>query len=102
MSLWKINDQSNTLLMTSFYNEIDNGKSIDKALCNAKLTFLDHSDEFTSHPSNWAPMVLLGNNSTLRIQKTSPNYIRYILIIAGILSIIITTRYVVRKKTKIR
>jgi CHAT domain-containing protein/predicted negative regulator of RcsB-dependent stress response len=61
-SLWAVNDQSTSKLMTKFYQELAKSKSgITKAqaLRNAQLEILKQP-EF-EHPYYWAPFVLIGN-----------------------------------------
>ena len=61
MSLWKLNDQQSAKLVQSFYNSFYSGTSIGSALRTAKIDLIEAGDELTSHPSNWAGLVYLGN-----------------------------------------
>ena len=61
MSLWKVNDQTSTTLMDNFYEHLLEGESIDEALRQAKLNYLELSDELTAHPKIWAPLIAYGN-----------------------------------------
>ncbi|HEX6892145.1 MAG TPA: CHAT domain-containing tetratricopeptide repeat protein [Chryseolinea sp.] len=61
MSLWKVNDKASTVLMDDFYGRLLEGKTIDDALRQAKLDYLETSDELTSDPKIWAPLVVYGN-----------------------------------------
>ena len=61
MSLWKVNDQTSTALMDNFYQHLLDGESIDEALRQAKLNYLNLSDELTSDPKIWAPLIAYGN-----------------------------------------
>ena len=61
MSLWKVNDQTSTALMDNFYQHLLDGESIDEALRQAKLNYLNQSDELTSDPKIWAPLIAYGN-----------------------------------------
>jgi CHAT domain-containing protein len=59
-SLWFINDQSSTLLVTEFYRQLkEPGVSKAKALQHAQLKLID--DSRFSHPGYWAPFLLIGN-----------------------------------------
>ena len=42
MSLWKVNDQTSIALMDDFYQQLLEGESIDEALRQAKLNYLEH------------------------------------------------------------
>jgi CHAT domain-containing protein/tetratricopeptide (TPR) repeat protein len=59
-SLWKVADESTSLLMIAFYNELLSGKSKAAALQSAKLLLL--KDERYKHPYYWAPFVQIGGN----------------------------------------
>ena len=61
MSLWKVNDQTSTRLMDNFYEQLLQGKSIDEALRQSKLNYLEQSDELTADPKIWAPLIAYGN-----------------------------------------
>lgn len=61
MSLWKVNDQTSIGLMDDFYRFLIQGETIDNALRNAKLKYLETADEITADPMSWAPMVAYGD-----------------------------------------
>jgi len=61
MSLWKVNDKASTVLMDDFYGHLLENKTIDDALRNAKLDYLESTDELTSDPRVWAPLVAYGS-----------------------------------------
>ena len=58
-SLWRVEDKAALTIMTSFYQSL-NERQGEKAQClrNAQLSMIA-SNQF-SHPSNWAPFVLIG------------------------------------------
>ena len=59
-SLWFVNDQSSTLLVTEFYRNLRlPGVSKAKALQQAQLKMM--ADNRFSHPGYWAPYLLIGN-----------------------------------------
>ncbi len=59
-SLWSVDDQATSLLMTKFYQELTNGKiTKSEALRRAQLSVLKQ-DEF-QHPYFWSAFVLIGN-----------------------------------------
>ncbi len=65
MSLWKVNDKSTAELMQLFYENIGQNKSFDKALQDAKCTFLSQAGELEAHPANWASFVVIGKTGQL-------------------------------------
>lgn len=59
-SLWFINDQSASMLVSEFYAQMQQpGMSKAGALQNAQLKML--ADKRFSHPSYWSPFLLIGN-----------------------------------------
>ncbi|CDH45159.1 CHAT domain-containing protein [Candidatus Contendibacter odensensis] len=59
-TLWFINDQASSLLVTEFYRQLQNpNQSKAKALQQAQLQLL--SDRRYQHPGYWSPFLLIGN-----------------------------------------
>ena len=59
-TLWYINDQSSSILVTDFYEDLkEPGVSKAKALQDAQLKLL--KDRRYDHPSYWSPFLLIGN-----------------------------------------
>jgi CHAT domain-containing protein/Tfp pilus assembly protein PilF len=59
-TLWYINDQASSLLVSEFYRNLkEPGVSKAQALQQAQLTLLD--DPRFHHPSYWGPFLLIGN-----------------------------------------
>lgn len=65
MSLWPVNDQSTSELMTYFYTNLKDGMAKDEALRQAKLSYLENADPVKSHPYYWAGFVFSGNPEPL-------------------------------------
>jgi CHAT domain-containing protein len=61
MSLWNVNDKVTSQLMSNFYVNISKGLSSTEALSQSKLTYLEKSDNYTSHPYYWSSFVSLGD-----------------------------------------
>ncbi len=75
--LWKINDESSSLIMDSFYKYLAEGKSKSKALQLAKIDYIQKASPELANPKYWAGLVLMGNQSSL----TSNNkYVVYFLV----------------------
>jgi len=79
MSLWKINDKSTSILMSSYYLNLSTGQNKDKALQLAKISFLDQGDELSAHPANWAAFIAIGNRQPLKLSGTD-SFLTYLLI----------------------
>lgn len=82
MSLWEVADQSTSEIITSFYREIDKGRTKAEALRNAKLSYLSAADEITANPYYWAGFTHLGSD-----EETSSNY--WVILIGGMLLVIV-------------
>ena len=79
MSLWKVDDEATAKIMTFFYKHLSNGETKDEALKNAKLDYLEVTeDPLLKHPYYWAGFVLSGNTDSLVETK---NYWIYVLFI---------------------
>ena len=66
MSLWKVDDEATAKMMTFFYEHLSQGETKDEALKNAKLDYLDVTeDPLLKHPYYWAGFVLSGNTDAL-------------------------------------
>ena len=59
-TLWSVADESTSLLMIAFYNELHAGKDKVSALRAAKQSLL--KSEKYSHPFYWAPFIQIGAN----------------------------------------
>ncbi|MFS4417296.1 CHAT domain-containing protein [Maribacter sp. 2307ULW6-5] len=65
-TLWKINDKSTVMLMDHFYEGLSKGKSKKEALREAKLKYLETTDdEFLKHPYYWAAFVVSGDTAPI-------------------------------------
>jgi len=65
-TLWKINDKSTVTLMDYFYEGLSKGKSKTEALRNAKIKYLETTeDNLLRHPYYWAAFVVSGDVSPI-------------------------------------
>jgi len=76
-TLWKINDQSTSEIMSNFYKNLSEGLSKKEALRQAKLTYLETNDDpLLNHPYYWSGIVLTGNTMPI----TVTNYLWWVLL----------------------
>ena len=59
MSLWEVDDEATSLLMTSFYKELAKGKSKSDSLKAAQKAVKNHKGKDFSSPFYWAAFILL-------------------------------------------
>jgi CHAT domain-containing protein len=65
MSLWEVEDESGTQIMTSFYKNLKKGKPKDEALRLSKLSYLETSNSRLAHPHYWMSFKSIGDNSPI-------------------------------------
>ncbi len=65
MSLWKIDEQTSTDIITTFYENLKNGERKNAALRNAKLKLMHQGGGRLSHPYYWAGLALIGDSTPL-------------------------------------
>lgn len=97
MTLWSVEDNSSAELMELFYKHLTKGLHKDEALRQAKLDYLNQSDQLTAFPYYWAGYVNIGDNSPLEISQNK--YLNYILALAAVL-LILASLYIIKKKRK--
>lgn len=65
-TLWKIDDQSTSNIMSLFYENLSNGLNKKEALRQAKLTYLSVNDDpFLRHPYYWSGIIITGNTAPI-------------------------------------
>ena len=84
MSLWEVEDESGTEIMTSFYKNIKKGKPKDESLRLAKLEYLESVSSRKAHPHYWLGFVSIGDNSPLYISYDFYFFILLLLALSGI------------------
>ncbi|WP_372753866.1 CHAT domain-containing protein [Mariniflexile sp.] len=101
--LWKIDEKSSTRIVELFLNNLKQGMHKDKALKEAKLTYLTESYGRTLSPEYWSGLILIGDTNPL-ILNTNSNIIWWIgiLLAVSILTIIFLLKQFVRRKKAIK
>ncbi len=99
MTMWEVEDVAGAEIMTEFYQQMKTGIGTDKALQNAKLTYLEHSDPLQSHPYFWAAYVQIGKTAPVA-NKPGISAIAYTsgIVLTLIILLIFLIRYKARKK----
>ncbi len=65
MTLWAVEDQSGSILMTSFYGKLADGMDVGTALRESKLDYLRNADHLGAHPYLWSGYVGIGVSQVL-------------------------------------
>ncbi|MCH2042708.1 MAG: CHAT domain-containing protein [Saprospiraceae bacterium] len=71
MTLWNLNDESSSIIIPMFYENLNKGMEKDEAIRQAKLSFLDRIDAHSAHPALWACFVQLGDYSKIKLSPKS-------------------------------
>jgi len=97
MSLWEVEDESGTEIMSSFYKNLKKGKTKDEALRLAKLSYLKNSNSRLAHPHYWLSFKSIGDNSPI---YTSYDIYFFAVLILLILAFTIDQTIRIRKARK--
>jgi len=65
MSLWKIDEQASTDIITTFYEFLADGEGKSEALRKAKLRWIRGGNERLAHPYYWAGLALIGDDAPI-------------------------------------
>ncbi|MDX9697748.1 MAG: CHAT domain-containing tetratricopeptide repeat protein, partial [Bacteroidales bacterium] len=91
MTLWEVEDNSGTKIMSTFYQHLRKGKSKDEALRLAKLDYLQNANSRLAHPHYWLGYVSIGDSSPLFLSYDFYFFSLLFLALAGI-----TTEQIIR------
>lgn len=108
MTLWSVEDESSSVLMESFYKNLNKGYTKAKALQLAKVEYLKNNPPSKTHPYFWAGFIPVGDQEPVaKSSKTDINW-AFIFIVAGVgfgLTPIFTNRKIkrsIRRKLRSR
>ncbi|TAE61504.1 MAG: CHAT domain-containing protein [Bacteroidetes bacterium] len=65
-TLWKTDDHAGATLVSSFFQQLSEGKRSEDALKEARKHYFLQSDPYHAHPYFWAGMVLIGSGEAVR------------------------------------
>lgn len=97
MSLWSVPDKSTSKIMIQFYKNLATGLPKDVALRQAKLTYLNHSDNLATNPFYWSSFILIGDPKPLNLKPATPFYKQAIFLWAIGMCLLGSIFYVVGK-----
>ncbi|MEO0338431.1 MAG: CHAT domain-containing protein, partial [Bacteroidota bacterium] len=67
-TLWSIDDEKTSEIMTNFYQNLKAGQAKDQALRQAKITYLESHKGEAAHPYFWAAFVPIGEMEALEFR----------------------------------
>ncbi len=91
-SLWSVNDQSTSMIMTHFYKYLKQGKRKDVALHQAQQDYLSTVDLKYRHPYYWAGFILTGSTDALRFGSNLVPFVLVLLVIFVLLVVLDANR----------
>ena len=89
MSLWKLDDIRTAQIMPTFYQKIQDGESIHRALQEAQKKFLNGAEGRLAHPYYWAGLSALGNDSYVLPDQFGMFHSSFILLLILLIGCII-------------
>lgn len=95
--LWKIDEQSSTMITESFYANLRKGLPKDLALQRAKLTYLRHAEGRLFSPQYWAGLAILGDLDPVALEAPTSSWYLVLSICFAALFVVIV---IVRMKAK--
>jgi len=93
-SLWKVDDESTSKLMSIFYSKLKNGLDKDKALQQAKKEYLENSSPDKRHPYYWAGFVLTGSTEPIMMTDNL-----WVIFSVAILSLLVLPIFFIKLRT---
>lgn len=98
--LWKIDEQTSTVITGHFYKYLQDGLSKDEALRKAKLEYLKTHQGRQLAPQYWAGLVIMGDTSSLVFEPSSTKW-WYIAIAIAFLALAFSFIYYRKRNKKI-
>ncbi|MBT30862.1 MAG: hypothetical protein CMO01_14485, partial [Thalassobius sp.] len=98
MSLWKVDEKTNTQITSMMLTYLSRGLSKSEALRHAKLDYLKSAGTELKNPFYWGGMVLMGNDGKVQLESKTPWWTS--LIVVGFIILIILYYFILKKKNK--
>lgn len=95
-TLWSIDDNSTTTIVTDFYKSLEQGTTKSQALREAKLNYLNSHNRSEASPYYWASFVIIGSNEPI---PASQSYWVWFAIALGI-CLLFLTAYLLKYRTR--
>jgi CHAT domain-containing protein len=85
-TLWDVNDDASSIIMTNFYKYLSRGREKDEALRLAKLAYLKASSSTYANPYYWAGYEIFGDKGTIvRNNKIKLYFISGVILMCSII-----------------
>lgn len=97
-TLWSVNDQATYQIVERFYINLQKGMEKDVALQQAKIHFIESSNDKTANPFLWSPYIMIGDTASLPSITKSNIPWGMIGIGAGVLLVLGGIGFAIKKK----
>lgn len=91
--LWKVDEKAISILLEAFYKNLKQGMPKDKALQQAKLSFLENESGRMLAPAYWGGLIIIGDTSPIIIKNPVGSPKMYLLLPIAILFTFLIFRY---------
>jgi len=91
-SLWKIDEKSSAEIVGYFYDNLKNKMPKDKALKEAKISYLQNAQGRTRHPNYWAGLVLMGDTTPLELSQSWPWWTWILVAVVALIFVVTLSR----------
>lgn len=98
LSQWEVSDATTPVIMSSFYKNLQEGKSKSESLRQAKLEFLESANNITENPYYWGSFFIIGNPKSIDLSSKNDSW--YWVLGLLILITVIATRKKTMKNIK--
>lgn len=99
ITLWSVEDQAGSIIMSKFYRNLVEGMEIDQALQGAKLQYLAEADQLSAHPYLWSGYVSIGSTEAV-INSRSGSLFYLITALAGLIVMLLIILKVRKRKAR--
>ena len=97
-SLWKIDEQSSSLIVGYFYDNLEKGMPKHVALKKAKQHYLQAVEGRLLQPNYWAGLVLMGDNTPIDISQNTIGKVLWYSLVAIV--VVIVGVFLLRRKKR--
>ena len=85
LSLWKVDDYASSQLILNFYEQVQNGQSLDEAMRKGQLRFIETAPNSSlAHPYYWATFLTIGDTAPIDFPGISPLLWFLFVVFAGL------------------
>ena len=96
LGLWALPDMATSKIIKHFCTDLTEHKK-GIALRNAKVKYLENSDEYTANPRYWGGLILIGENDPLDLKltvKQNINYLIYLVLVSFLFLLLLRRKLV--------